>query len=37
MKNEKIVEFAIKEGFADAYTALNTAFGVPGTYKVDWK
>lgn len=23
-------------GFADAYTALNTAFGVPGTYTVDW-
>lgn len=25
-----------EEGFADAYTALNTAFGIPGTYAVDW-
>lgn len=24
------------EGFTDAYNALNTAFGVPGTYDVDW-
>lgn len=24
------------EGFDNAYTALNTAFGVPGTYTVDW-
>lgn len=23
-------------GFADAYEALNTAFGVPGSYTVDW-
>lgn len=23
-------------GFEDAYAALNTAFGVPGTYTVDW-
>ena len=23
-------------GFADAYSALNTAFGVPGDYTVDW-
>lgn len=23
-------------GFEDAYTALNTAFGVPGAYTVDW-
>lgn len=23
-------------GFDDAYTALNTAFGTPGNYKVDW-
>lgn len=25
-----------EQGFADAYTALNTAFGVPGTYTIDW-
>lgn len=25
-----------KAGFEDAYIALNTQFGVPGTYKVDW-
>jgi len=24
------------DGFADAYQALNTAFGVPGNYEVDW-
>lgn len=24
-------------GFDDAYDALNTAFGVPGSYSVDWK
>ena len=23
-------------GFADAYTALNTAFGTPGSYDVEW-
>ena len=23
-------------GFDDAYTALNTSFGVPGTYQLDW-
>lgn len=25
-----------EQGFSDAYTALNTAFGVPGAYTVDW-
>ena len=25
-----------EQGFTDAYTALNTAFGVPGSYAVDW-
>ena len=29
-------EGAQAEGFADAYTALNTAFGQPGQYDVDW-
>ena len=29
-------EGAQSEGFANAYEALNTAFGAPGTYDVDW-
>lgn len=29
-------EGAQADGFADAYEALNTAFGVPGTYDVEW-
>lgn len=29
-------EGAQAAGFTDAYQALNTAFGVPGTYDVDW-
>ncbi len=31
-----VAEGAQKEGFANAYDALNTAFGVPGTYDVNW-
>ena len=31
-----VAEGAQAEGFADAYEALNTSFGVPGTYDVDW-
>lgn len=31
-----LAEGAQAAGFTDAYTALNTAFGVPGTYTVDW-
>ena len=32
-----VAEAAQAEGFTDAYTALNTAFGVPGTeYKIDF-
>ena len=31
-----LAEGAQAAGFDDAYTALNTAFGVPGTYTVDW-
>ena len=31
-----VAEGAQVEGFANAYDALNTAFGVPGTYDVDW-
>lgn len=31
-----VAEGAQEEGFDNAYDALNTAFGVPGTYKVDW-
>ena len=29
-------EAAQAAGFANAYEALNTAFGVPGAYTVDW-
>ena len=31
-----VAEAGQAEGFADAYTALNTQFGIPGSYKVDW-
>lgn len=31
-----VAEGVQAEGFADAYTALNSAFGVPGTYTVAW-
>ena len=31
-----VAEGAQAEGFDDAYAALNTAFGVPGVYEVDW-
>ena len=31
-----VAEGAQVQGFEDAYTALNTAFGVPGTYSVEW-
>lgn len=31
-----VAEGAQEAGFDDAYAALNTAFGVPGTYDVDW-
>ena len=31
-----VAEAAQAQGFADAYTALNTAFGVPGEYSVEW-
>lgn len=31
-----LAEGAQSAGFDDAYTALNTAFGVPGAYIVDW-
>ena len=31
-----LAEGAQAAGFTDAYAALNTAFGVPGTYTVDW-
>ena len=31
-----LAEGAQAAGFIDAYAALNTAFGVPGTYTVDW-
>ena len=31
-----VAEGAQAAGFDDAYAALNTAFGVPGTYNVDW-
>ena len=31
-----IAEGAQAEGFDNAYAALNAAFGVPGTYDVDW-
>ena len=31
-----LAEGAQSAGFANAYDALNTAFGVPGSYKVDW-
>lgn len=31
-----LAEGAQVAGFANAYDALNTAFGVPGTYTVDW-
>lgn len=31
-----VAEGAQAEGFDDAYEALNTAFGVPGTYTVAW-
>ena len=29
-------EGAQKAGFEDAHTALNTAFGIPGAYEIDW-
>ena len=38
-KNWKILvvaEGTQAAGFEDAYSALNTAFGVPGSYNVDW-
>ena len=38
-KNWKILVVAEETqaaGFEDAYSALNTAFGVPGSYNVDW-
>ena len=31
-----VAECTQATGFGDAYTALNTAFGVPGEYTVDW-
>lgn len=31
-----VAEAAQADGFSDAYSALNTAFGVPGTYAVDF-
>ena len=31
-----VAEGAQVQGFSDAYTALNTAFGVPGTYEIEW-
>ena len=31
-----VAEGAQAAGFTDAYAALNTAFGVPGEYDVDW-
>ena len=31
-----LAEAAQAEGFENAYDALNTAFGVPGEYEVDW-
>lgn len=31
-----IAEGAQVQGFDDAYTALNTAFGIPGEYTVEW-
>lgn len=31
-----VAEGAQEAGFADAYEALNTAFGAPGTYDVNW-
>ena len=31
-----VAEAAQAQGFKDAYTALNTAFGVPGEYTVEW-
>lgn len=31
-----LAEGAQAEGFADAYEALNTAFGEPGSYEIDW-
>lgn len=31
-----VAEGAQKEGFENAYDALNTAFGIPGTYTVKW-
>ena len=32
-----VAEAVQADGFDDAFTALNTAFGVPGSYKVDFK
>ena len=32
-----VAEGAQAAGFGDAYEALNEAFGVPGTYDVEWK
>ena len=31
-----VAEGVQSEGFDDAYTALNTAFGVPGNYDIEW-
>lgn len=31
-----VAEGAQVAGFSDAYEALNTAFGVPGTYEINW-
>ena len=31
-----VAEAGQAEGFDDAYTALNTQFGVPGSYDIDW-
>ena len=31
-----VAEAGQAEGFSDAYTALNTQFGIPGKYEVDW-
>ena len=31
-----VAEGVQAKGFDDAYTALNTAFGTPGSYTIDW-
>jgi len=33
---KEVAEAGQVEGFDDAYTALNTQFGIPGRYKVNW-